>query len=85
MTNQEKPDLDEKTSKNQVNPLVSGFVIVVAIFIIFTLLNSAINTPLVRSFDDAARRAEIDACESHRANASNKSPGDDCSKLGDDR
>ncbi|MBN3875273.1 MAG: hypothetical protein HWQ42_02145 [Nostoc sp. JL23] len=56
-----------------------------AIFIIFTLLNSAINTPLVRSFDDAARRAEIDACESHRANASNKSPGDDCSKLGDDR
>ncbi|MFK0733806.1 MAG: hypothetical protein ACFKPT_02465 [Gloeotrichia echinulata GP01] len=85
MTNQEKPGLDEKTAKNQVSPLVSLLVIVSAIFIIFALLNNAINTPLVRSFDDAARRSKIDACESRRAFASNKSPDVDCSKLGDDR
>ncbi|MEH2440101.1 hypothetical protein [Nostoc sp.] len=85
MTNQEKPELDEKTSKNQVSPLVSLLVIISAIFIIFALLNDAINTPLVRSFDDAARRAKIDACETHRAFAENKSPDDDCSKQGDDQ
>ncbi|MEH2034036.1 MAG: hypothetical protein V7K67_31260 [Nostoc sp.] len=85
MTNQEKPELDEKTSKNQVSPLVSLLVIISAIFIIFALLNDAINTPLVRSFDDGARRSKIDACETHRAFAENKSPDDACSKLGDDR
>ncbi len=78
MTNQEKPDLDEKIPKNQVSPLVSGFVIVVAIFIIFGLLNNAINTPLVRSFDDGAKRAKDAACET-KAASENKSP-EDCYK-----
>ncbi|MEH2152077.1 hypothetical protein [Nostoc sp.] len=68
MTNQEKPELDEKTSKNQVSPLVSLLVIVPAIFIIFALLNGAINTPLVRSFDDAAKKSKALACESRTAN-----------------
>lgn len=57
---------DPESSKKQVSPLVSGFVIVVAIFIIFAFLNNAINTPLVRSFDDAAKQAEIAACESKK-------------------
>lgn len=62
MTNQEKPEF-EKTSL-QVSPLVFVLVAISAISIIVALLNSAINTPLVRSFDDAAKQAEIAACES---------------------
>jgi hypothetical protein len=68
MTNQEKPELDEKTSKNQVSPLVSLLVIISAVFIIFALLNDAINTHAVWSFEDGARKSKALACESRMAN-----------------
>ena len=66
----------EKFPKKQMNfsPLVSLLAIISATFIIFAFLNEfAVKTPLVRSFDDAAKQAEIAACESKlqmlRANA----------------
>ncbi|MEH2390883.1 MAG: hypothetical protein V7K21_04150 [Nostoc sp.] len=84
VSDQEKPLEEDKPSEKKmiVQGLLFIFVLVPAIFIVFGfLLNEFVaKTPLVRSFDDAARRAKIDACESHRAFAENKSPDDDCYK-----
>ncbi|MEH1777067.1 MAG: hypothetical protein V7L24_29900 [Nostoc sp.] len=53
---------DPEKSKKQmtVSPLVSLLIIISATFVILAFLNEfAVKTPLVRSFDDAAKQAEI--------------------------
>ncbi|WP_445634614.1 hypothetical protein NSTC745_06436 [Nostoc sp. DSM 114161] len=56
--------MEEQKPKGSVNPLVALLIIVSGAIAILTFLSNAINTPTVRQFDDAAKQAEIAACES---------------------
>lgn len=83
VSGQEKSPEPDKSSEKQmiVQGLLFLFVLVPAIFIFFgVLLNEFVaKTPLVRSFDDAATRSKINACESKHAFGDRKSL-EDCYK-----
>ena len=57
-------DNPSKPPKNEINPVAAIVIIVVAAgAIINFLIENAARTPMVRSFEEGARRAKIDACE----------------------
>jgi uncharacterized protein YxeA len=60
-------DNPPKPPKNEIHPVAAILIIVVCVggFIIF-LMENAVKTPLVRSFDDAARQSKIATCESEK-------------------
>ncbi|MFN6572340.1 hypothetical protein [Dendronalium sp. ChiSLP03b] len=82
MDDKEKQSQQKNTEDEQVfgKEFLLLLVLVPVVFIGFCvyLNENVLNTPLTRQFDDAARQAEIAACESE-ASLNNK-PADDCYK-----